>query len=135
MIKYPIPALLHFVISLTAPGAQAGEPIISAQEASRQSNSGELLMIDVRSPGEWRQTGVPVSASAITIHDPAGMTSFIDNVMEAMEAVDGNKNARIALICARGNRSRRTQQFLSQRGFTQVLDVSEGMLGRNAAPG
>ena len=60
------------------------------------------------------------------------MTSFLDNVMEA---VDGNKNARIALICTRGNRSRRTQQFLSQRGFTQVLDVSEGMLGRNAAPG
>lgn len=89
-------------------------------------------MIDVRSTGEWRQIGVPVGASAITIHDPAGMTSFLDNVMEA---VDGNKHARIALICACGNRSHRTQRFLSQRGFTQVLDVSEGMLGRNAAPG
>jgi len=132
MTKYSIPALLLFVILLAAPGAQAGEPIISAQEASRQSNSGELLMIDVRSTEEWRQTGVPVGASAITIHDPASMTSFLDNVMEA---VDGNKNARIALICARGNRSHRTQRFLSQRGFTQVLDVSEGMLGRNAAPG
>ena len=132
MTKYSIPALLLFVILLAAPSAQADEPIISAQEASRQFNNGELLMIDVRSTGEWRQTGVPLGASRFTIHDPDGMTSFLDNVMEA---VDGNKNARIALICARGNRSHQTQQFLSQRGFTQVLDVSEGMLGRNAAPG
>ena len=89
-------------------------------------------MIDVRSTGEWRQTGVPLGASRFTIHDPDGMTSFLDNVMEA---VDGNKNVRIALIYARGNRSHRTQLFLSQRSFTQVLYVSEGMLGRNAAPG
>ena len=89
-------------------------------------------MIDVRSTGEWRQTEVPVGASAIAIHDPASMTSFLDNVMKA---VDGNKNVRIALIYARGNRSHRTQLFLSQRSFTQVLYVSEGMLGRNAAPG
>ena len=89
-------------------------------------------MIDVRSTGEWRQTEVPVGASAITIHDPAGMTPFLDNVMEA---VNGNKYARIALIYARGNLSHRTQRLISQRGFTQVLDVSEGMLGRDAAPG
>ena len=89
-------------------------------------------MIDVRSTGEWRQTEVPVGASAIAIHDPAGMTSFLNNVMKA---VDGIKDVRIALIYARGNRSHRTQRFLSQRSFTQVLYVSEGMLGRNAAPG
>ena len=79
-----------------------------------------------------RQTEVPVGASAISIHDPAGITSFLDNVMKAL---DGNKIVRIALIYARGNRSHRTQRFLSQRGFTQVLYVSEDMLGRNAAPG
>lgn len=125
-------ALLLLIILLTAPRTQAGEPIISAQEALRQSNTGALLVIDVRSPGEWRQTGVPAGANAITIHDPAGMGAFLDNVMKA---VDGNKNARIALICAHGNRSHQTQQFLSRRGFTQVLDVSEGMLGRNVALG
>jgi rhodanese-related sulfurtransferase len=132
MTKYSIKILLLLVTLLTAPGTQAGEPIISAQEALRQSNSGALLVIDVRSPGEWRQTGVPAGAKAISIHDPAGMGAFLDNVMNA---VDGNKNARVALICAHGNRSHWTQQFLSQHGFTRVLDVSEGMLGRDAAPG
>lgn len=110
----------------------AGEPSLSAPDALVRSRNGALTVIDVRSPAEWRQTGIAAGAKPISMHDPEGMKGFYKNVLEA---VGGDKDAPIAMICARGNRSRYTQAFLRERGFTQVFDISEGMLGREAAPG
>lgn len=124
--------LLVFAGLLHTPPASADGGTLSASEAFRQSKEGDLVIIDVRSPREWQQTGVPSGARTITMHDPKGMTAFLNNVLAT---VGGNKNTRIAMICARGNRSRYTQQFLVQHGFTHVLDVSEGMLGREPSPG
>ena len=66
------------------------------------------------------------------MHDPNGLEAFYHNVLKT---VGGDKTKPIALICARGNRSDRMQSFLKAQGFTQVLDISEGMLGRPGAPG
>lgn len=112
--------------------ASAGEPSISAPDAFQQARNGDLVVIDVRSPREWRQTGIPAGAKAITMHDPEGLGAFLKNLLRSVE---GDRNARIAMICARGNRSHSMQQFLTQNGFTRVLDVSEGMLGRGRSPG
>lgn len=118
--------------ALSAIAANAGEPIISAAEAYERAARGDLIVVDVRSPGEWRKTGVGKGTTPITMHDPGGLVVFYENVLKA---VGGDKAKPIAMICARGNRSHYIQSFLKQQGFTQVLDVSEGMLGRDAAPG
>jgi rhodanese-related sulfurtransferase len=46
-----------------------------------------------------------------------------------------SKDAPVALICARGVRSRGLSRRLIQAGFTNIIDVPEGMLGSGAGPG
>ena len=120
-------------LAMLAPAAPASAGgVISADAAHRRSQAGELLIVDVRSPREWHQTGLPMGAAAVTIHDPNGPEGFL----AAMLAAAGGDKARpIALICASGVRSNRAHRFLEAKGFSAVLDVSEGMLGRRDAPG
>lgn len=112
-------------------GTCGGEKIAPAA-AFAEVESGELLLIDVRSPREWGMTGIPAGARAATIHNPAGLGGFLD---EVLALTGGDRDKRIALICAGGVRSARAQRFLESEGFTQVLDVDEGMLGRPDVPG
>ncbi len=107
--------------------ATAGEDgVIKADAAARRAAAGEILVIDVRSPQEWRQTGVAKGARRVTIHDPGGLAGFV----EAMKAaLGGDLGKPIAVICATGNRSTLAQRLLAKAGFTRVLNIKEGMLG------
>nr|WP_242469300.1 rhodanese-like domain-containing protein [Rhabdochromatium marinum] len=116
---------------LSGCSAQAG-PTISAPEAQQASAEQRLTLIDVRTPAEWRQTGVAPSALLIDMNQPGGKQGFVQRVLQA---VQGDKTTPIALICRTGNRSGATQQALLEAGFTQVVNVSEGMAGSRAGPG
>ena len=112
---------------VAACSANAG-PILSAPEAFEKSRAGEITLIDIRTPREWRQTGIATGAL------PIDMTkkSF---VQEILAAVDGNKDAPIGIICRTGNRTTYTQKALQEMGFTEVYNVKEGMAGSGAGPG
>ena len=116
---------------LGAPLAHAGEAL-SAPQAYAQARAGKIVLIDVRSPREWRATGVPDGARLVTIHHPQGARGFLRDILKA---AGGDRSRPIALICARGARSSRGKRFLEANGFTNVLDVPEGMLGRGSSPG
>lgn len=90
--------------------------------------SGELLIIDVRTAAEWRETGVPKDAARANIFD----SDFLERVKRA---VGGDRSRPIAVICARGNRSTRAEQLLSQAGYTDVQNIKEGMLGSTHGKG
>jgi len=112
--------------------SQAAGPQLSPPEALDMTNKGELTLIDVRTPMEWRQTGVAPMAHRIDMHNPKGPDGFAQAVLQA---VDGDRSAPIGLICRTGNRSRHMQQELISRGFTHVYDVKEGMMGNSNGPG
>lgn len=121
--------LLFAAVVAVDSGALADGPIISAPAAQAKLSAGELLLIDIRSPREWSQTGIPKGALPITMHNPEGKRAFLDAIDAA---VDSDRSREIALICAVGGRSRWAQGFLAKHGFTRVSDVSEGMLGRGS---
>ena len=127
-MQYPrfllIPA---FALFLTACVAESG-PTLSAPEALEQTKSGQMTLIDIRTPPEWRQTGVAEGALRIDMRDRA----FVDKILDA---VDGNKDAPIAIICRTGNRTTYTQKALQDMGFTNIYNVKEGMAGSGAGPG
>ena len=106
--------------------------VIAPEEANMRAEAGELVLIDVRSPQEWRQTGVPKGARRVTIHDPGGLKGFVDAMAAA---VGGDLKKPIAVICARGNRSTRAQKALSEAGFTRVFNIREGFIGGPYGPG
>lgn len=112
--------------------AAAQDGVIDAPTALRLQSEGSIAIIDIRRPAEWRETGVPAGARAITMHHPDGASGFLASVLSS---VDGDKSAPIALICASGVRSTWASTFLARNGFTQVYNIKEGMMGRGKQPG
>lgn len=101
---------------------------LSVAEAHRRAVGNEITLIDIRTPREWRGTGVPEGAHLIDMRDP----DFTDQLEQIVGA---RRDAPIALICARGVRSARMTLRLRKAGFTNIIDVPEGMLGSKAGPG
>jgi len=112
---------------LLASSAAADETRITADQAFARARASELTLIDIRSPEEWRRSGVAAGALRISMHAPGGEAAFARAVLRA---VGGDKSKPIAVICAIGTRSRWAQRFLAGQGHTRVQDVSEGMFGR-----
>ena len=104
-----------------------GEGSISVAEAHARARTGALFLIDIRRPDEWQRTGIAEGAHPIDMR----RSDFTD----ALLALTGGLRAPVALICARGVRSRALTQRLAKAGFTRIIDVPEGMLGSGAGPG
>ncbi|OUS35256.1 rhodanese [Rhodobacterales bacterium 56_14_T64] len=123
------------VVAVTAVGfwwrSQAPDhdhPRLAVAEAYQQAQSGDITLIDIRTPIEWKAIGVPVGGHQIDMR----RKDFVEAVALA---VGGNRSAPIALICARGVRSARMTLALSEAGFSNIIDVPEGMLGSRDGPG
>lgn len=101
---------------------------LSVTQAHEQAVAGEITLIDIRRPDEWRKTGLGEGASPLDMRRK-------DFVKALGILVDGNFDTPVALICARGVRSAKLSKRLSEAGFTRIIDVPEGMLGSRAGPG
>ncbi|MTW19745.1 rhodanese-like domain-containing protein [Allochromatium palmeri] len=108
--------------------SQAASPDFSPEEALAKTRSGEILLIDIRTPPEWRETGVAPEAHRIDMTDP----KFVERLLQEM---GGDKSAPIALICRTGNRSGYAQKQLQSMGFDNVHNIPEGMAGSRSGPG
>ncbi|UWQ99306.1 rhodanese-like domain-containing protein [Rhodobacteraceae bacterium S2214] len=102
--------------------------ILTAPEAFDQTARGEITLIDIRRPDEWARTGSGEGAHRIDLRDD-------EFAARVQAAAGGDLNAPVALICARGVRSARVSNQLIQAGFTNIIDIPEGMLGSAAGPG
>lgn len=121
--------ILGFLASAIAMPAWAEAPgILSAPEAHEAAANGTIPLIDIRTPSEWDETGVPENAFAINMISP-GFVRDLD------AALDGDRSKPFAMICATGGRTRFMASALRKLGFTSPLDVSEGMMGSGAGPG
>lgn len=110
-------------------GAQAGQDgTLSTPQAHEAAVKGSVLLVDIRRPDEWARTGVGEGAVPINMLD----RDFIDQVSAQLA---GDHTKPVALICARGVRSRKMTRRLLDAGFTNIIDVPEGMLGSGAGPG
>ncbi len=101
---------------------------MDAPSAFEKAKNGELLLLDIRSPQEWKETGTGSVAKRVSMHQPG--------FLQKLDALTGNdKSKPVALICATGGRSNWLQGELVKRGYTNIIDVSEGMLGSSTGPG
>jgi rhodanese-related sulfurtransferase len=122
--------ILAIMFSLIAPAAaQQTSPVnISPQEAHKLAAEKKAVLVDIRRPEEWAETGVGEHAIRIDMEDPM----FVAKLNAAM----GNDRTRpVALICRTANRTRVVQQALMQNGYTRVINVEGGMVGNSADKG
>ncbi|MFK7869213.1 MAG: rhodanese-like domain-containing protein [Roseobacter sp.] len=101
---------------------------ITAPDALAASDRGDIIILDIRSPSEWAETGVAKGALPVTMHSP----EFGANLSAIINQSQGKP---IALICATGGRSSYVASVLGENGLTNVIDVSEGMFGNDTAKG
>lgn len=101
---------------------------LSPDQAHDLLTSGQISLIDIRRPDEWTRTGSAAGAERLDMRRD-------DFTTELTALVAGNLDAPIALICAHGVRSARLTNQLVAAGFTNIIDVPEGMLGSAAGPG
>jgi rhodanese-related sulfurtransferase len=98
--------------------------ILAPAEAHAKAVAGDLVLVDIRTPDEWRETGVPATAHAISMHQDA------PRLLAALaQATGGNLSKPLALICRTGNRSSHLQAELQKAGYTNILNVAEGVVG------
>lgn len=101
---------------------------LTVAQAHEAAASGDVVLVDIRTPREWAQTGVPEGAHPIDMRR--------DDFLATLSQVAGTDKGRpIAVICARGVRSARLSRALTEAGYTNIVDVPEGMLGSAAGPG
>ncbi len=125
---------LAVMVSRSAALAADDAGLISPQDAWERAQAEEIVVIDIRTQGEWGETGIPPDAALVSLYSDWGVPN-LEFVTEILEVTDGDRNAPIALICAGGVRTSFAAGLLRDRGFTQVLDVGEGMLGSGGGPG
>ncbi|MCB1478590.1 MAG: hypothetical protein KDJ62_06910 [Rhodobiaceae bacterium] len=119
-------AMVWLALVLRVFAAEPGQ--LDAIQAHTRAEAGKLVLIDVRTEEEWRETGIGTFAVPISMLDRA----FLQKLDAA---VGGDKTKPIAMICASGVRSAMVARALANYGFSRVYDVSEGMDGSRAGPG
>lgn len=122
--RRPTAAVLTLVASAGWAGLVDAGEVMSASDAHKLAADGKLVLVDVRTPEEWRETGVPASAHAISMHQ-AGP----EFVRQLDAALGGDRSKPLAIICRTGNRTSSIVAPLEKAGYARVIDVSEGMAG------
>lgn len=117
-------ALCILAVSTPATALAQSAGVMSAQDAHRKALARGIVLVDIRREDEWRQTGLPASGHAISMY--LGKRRFLAGISAA---VGGDRSKPIALICATGVRSAYIQGILRRYGYTNVVNVAEGMLG------
>ncbi|MGI9406504.1 MAG: rhodanese-like domain-containing protein [Hyphomicrobiaceae bacterium] len=103
---------------------------LTVERAYQLSLARKIHLIDIRRPSEWHQTGIPRTATPITMHqDP---TAFLRHLRDVTKSAP---HLPVALICAHGHRSKYMQKVLARYGYANIIDVGEGMLGSQSGPG
>ena len=107
-----------FAALLHALPAFAVEMMTPAQ-VNKEAVAGRMVLIDIRTPAEWVETGVAQSAR------PIDMTSA-GFVADLKTVITENPGKKLAFICRSGNRSGQLTAQLEASGLKNIVDVAGG---------
>ncbi len=86
------------------------------------------LIIDVRNKDEWKESGV--IPNAILIQMLAPDSNIRDEYLaDLIKVIGTDKSKEVGIICRSGRRSSYTVNMLQEKGYTNIHNISEGMLG------
>lgn len=113
-VKLGILALMVAILAGCAAGASKPGVDVSVDEALRLWQTKEAILIDIRTPGEYRAG-----------HIPGVVNIPLDELEQRMMEIP--KDKKVVLICRTGNRSAQGTKLLRSKGFTNVYNSTGGM--------
>ena len=96
---------------------------LSVEDAARELESGNALLVDVREPGERTKAGAIPGAVAA----PRGMIEFWADPSSPYHREEFDPERRIILQCASGGRSALAACALQDLGFKNVANLDGGI--------
>ena len=123
--------LISFSIFFISFSSIANE--LSAIDAAKEM-SNNLIIIDVRNKEEWKETGIIPNSLLIQMLS-AGRTIRKEYISELLIALGEDKDIKAAIICHSGGRSSAIVEMLKNEGFSNIFNISEGMVGNGSTTG
>jgi rhodanese-related sulfurtransferase len=84
-----------------------------------------IKIVDIRTPGEWKTTGLVKGSIPIMFFDEKGRYDIDAFLKELNAKVDTTRE--FALICNSGNRTSLVSNFLSEKKKYKVIDLKGGI--------
>jgi rhodanese-related sulfurtransferase len=85
-------------------------------------------VIDIRTPGEWKETGVIPGAHKIMFFDERGNYD-VQKFLDALYKIAPDKSKPIILVCRTASRTKIVGDFLSRQvGYKDVKELSGGVM-------
>ena len=107
--------ILAALIAAGCSQSPAGTSVdVSVDEALRLWQAKEAILIDVRTPAEYREGHIPGVANIP-----------LDELEKRLGEIP--KDKKVVLICRTGNRSAQGTRFLRSKGFDNVFNSTGGM--------
>jgi len=99
---------------------------IIIEPISQELLSKKVPLVDIRTEGEWKESGIVKGAITITFFNEQGQYDLEKFLAELNAKVDTKKE--FALICRSGSRSNMVGKYLSDKLGYKVIDIKGGML-------
>lgn len=96
---------------------------LSPAEVMAEMSTGDLLLVDLREPGERTENG----AIAGAVHAPRGMLEFYADPTSAYHRAEFDPGRRTILYCASGGRSALAAEALQALGYRHVAHLDGGL--------
>ena len=104
-------SLILLIAALLWSNTATAAPIIqSAPDVAAQVNAGDMVLLDIRSRGEWQETGIASGAWPVSMHEP-------DFGLKLQQIMLLYKPEQIAIICATGGRTKYMAKTLDGLGI------------------
>lgn len=99
---------------------------IDTKELQTMISSGNIVVIDVRTPKEWQQTGIVEGSIPIMFFDEKRKAHAQKWIHQASAHIAPENE--VILICRSGNRSKTIANYLSQQhGYKRVYNAKGGI--------
>jgi rhodanese-related sulfurtransferase len=98
---------------------------IGVEELEKMQAKG-VPVIDIRTPGEWKQTGIIKGAHKMMFFTPRGEADVANWFYELGHIVK-DKNEPFVIYCAHANRTKSLGQGLDKMGFKHVYELKGGI--------
>jgi rhodanese-related sulfurtransferase len=98
----------------------------SNQPLSQKLVDSGVKIIDIRTQGEWMQTGIVPGAFTLTYFDEKGNYNN-QAFLSELEKIVPDKNEKFGIICRSGNRTSKLLPVLHENGYPNAFDVLGGV--------
>ena len=99
---------------------------LKQERATEKFLQKNIKVIDIRTPAEWRETGIVKGSSTIMFFDEEGNYD-VPKFLKALDKVV-KKDEQFALICRVGSRTGMVSDFLANKMGYKVINLKGGIM-------